>query len=49
LRWLDQQNLNLATVRQNHIDHWLTTGRAESTYAQTDWTAYLAARTRRNS
>lgn len=44
LRWLDQQNLNLATVRQDHIDRWLTTGRAESTYPARDFLAWARQR-----
>jgi hypothetical protein len=44
LRWLDQHGLNLATARQDHIDQWLTTGRAESTYPARDFLTWARQR-----
>jgi hypothetical protein len=32
LCWIGQQGLDLASVRQDHIDRWLTIGSTESTY-----------------
>ncbi|MFC5107433.1 hypothetical protein [Kibdelosporangium philippinense] len=32
LCWIDEQGLELGSIRQDHIDQWLLTGRPESTY-----------------